>query len=449
MATINFLVKGKDNPATINLRFVHGRKFDFTKSTGFLINPKDWSPKKKMPNQRDEVLKKLTTDLQELSNDIIKSFNNTPLDEIGPDWLQYQIDLSKGIVKPQQSRSDLLDDCIKHIIDTANIRENSKGGLGLSKSRVNSYKNLQKIFNKYQGSNKYRVRDVDIKFGREFLDWMLSKQNYSESYARKKIDDLKTVCRDAELDGIIVSAQLRKIKGGKPKKEYIVYLNPQELKKIEKANVHNNAYQNARKWLLLGCNIGQRGGDLLKLTKNNFFNRNGLEVIELKQQKTGKQVIIPLSEETKEIIKDGFPRPIAIQNFNEYIKDICRIAGIDEMTEGVKSVMVDSKGNEIIKDEKGKYVSKGVKRNIKGIFPKYELVASHVCRRSFATNLYGDLPTPLIMQITAHSTEKMFLNYIGKDSLDYAQQIADMFALLTQKKKKESTLEIVQKRVNE
>ena len=42
------------------------------------------------------------------------------------------------------------------------------------------------------------------------------------------------------------------------------------------------------------------------------------------------------------------------------------------------------------------------------------LMASHVCRRSFASNLYGILPTPLIMSITAHSTEKMLLNYIGK-----------------------------------
>ena len=66
-----------------------------------------------------------------------------------------------------------------------------------------------------------------------------------------------------------------------------------------------------------------------------------------------------------------------------------------------------------------------------------------MCRRSFATNLYGKLPTPLIMQITGHSTEKMFLNYIGKNSLDYAQQIADFYTLQAQKEKKESSLKLV------
>ena len=49
---------------------------------------------------------------------------------------------------------------------------------------------------------------------------------------------------------------------------------------------------------------------------------------------------------------------------------------------------------------------------------------SHVCRRYFCTNLYGTLPMPLIMNISAHSSEKMLLNYIDKDSLDFALQIA-------------------------
>ncbi len=70
-------------------------------------------------------------------------------------------------------------------------------------------------------------------------------------------------------------------------------------------------------------------------------------------------------------------------------------------------------------------------------------MTSHICRRSFATNQYGILPTALIMQITGHSTEKMFLNYIGKNSLDYAQQIADFYTLQAQKEKKEPQLLVI------
>jgi integrase len=79
---------------------------------------------------------------------------------------------------------------------------------------------------------------------------------------------------------------------------------------------------NARKLLLFVCCIEQRGGDLLKITESNFVTRNGLEVIELKQQKTRKNVVIPILQETKDILKGGLPKSISIPIFNKCIKKI-------------------------------------------------------------------------------------------------------------------------------
>ena len=56
------------------------------------------------------------------------------------------------------------------------------------------------------------------------------------------------------------------------------------------------------------------------------------------------------------------------------------------------------------KKTKGKLFDKITKRKVEGVYPKWKLITSHVCRRSFATNQYGILPVSLIMQITAHST---------------------------------------------
>lgn len=131
-------------------------------------------------------------------------------------------------------------------------------------------------------------------------------------------------------------------------------------------------------------------------------------------------------------MQEGLPYKIAIQNFNNDLKTLCELAVIDTPTRGSKIAMLNDKGEIIEKDEKGRYKEKGTKRKITGTFPKHELITSHVCRRTFATNQYGNgiLPTPLIMSITAHSTEKMFLGYIGKSAMDYAQQIADIYAKL-------------------
>lgn len=445
MATITYLIKGKKEPRNILLRFKHGRNdFDITKSTGYYINSTDWNKRLQQPKQNTPANKNLTTNLNDLQNQILKTFNNTPASEICADWLGYQIGIFKNEIKPNQKRSDFVSDCITHVIETAHIRENSNNGLGLSKSRINSYKNLLNIFTEYQtGKEKIRVKDIDISFGKEFLTWLLDKKNYSESYARKKLDDLKTVCKDAGIDGIETNHQLNSIKGGKPKKESVIYLSNAELKQIEKTNLVSTAHQNARKWLLFGCHIGQRGGDLLKITKDNFVKRNGLDVIELKQQKTQKQVTIPVLDKTNEILKDGLPKPIAIQNLNNYLKEVCEIAGIVKPVQGSKVLMLDKDGKEIPKDKNGKYLKKGIKRTVSGTYLKHELITSHVCRRSFATNLYGILPTPLIMQITAHSTEKTFLQYIGKNAIDYAQQIADFYEMQKLKKDKTPQLNIV------
>ncbi len=68
-------------------------------------------------------------------------------------------------------------------------------------------------------------------------------------------------------------------------------------------------------------------------------------------------------------------------------------------------------------------IKPGVWRKQDGNFEKWELVSSHICRRSFATNHYGKLPTPVIMAVTGHSTERMFLTYIGKTAKDNAESL--------------------------
>lgn len=427
MATVNYLVKGKDNPATIYLRFKHGyNQFDFTKSTNKLIDPKDWSKTKKLPKAKDR-LKNLSKDLRGLANHVIDSFNDASPSKIDSDWLKEEIKKFNNRNEPTNEESSLLTDSIQEIIDSANLRPNATGGLGLSSSRVNSYKNLLMMINQFQGDDKIEISQVDLKFGNSFLEWMLNTKHYSEGHAKKKIDDLKTVCRNAELNGLEVNRSYSRLKGGKQKNESIIFLNTHELEQIKKLKLSNKKLDNVRKWLLLGCCLGQRGQDLLNITEDNFITKNGLELIELKQQKTGKRVAIPVLDTTKEILSEGLPYKISMPKFNEYLKVVCKNAGIDDIVYGGKITLVNDKGEEILKNEKGEYLEKGDIRKIYGDFPKWQLISSHICRRSFATNLYGILQTPLIMQITAHGTEKMFLEYIGKTSYDYAQQIADFY----------------------
>lgn len=425
MASIKFLIQTKNESAPIYLRLSIKRDHVFKRKTGLSIKPSDWNATKGQPKQTTGENKNLSTDLQELQTKIQKQLNeaSTKGDVITGDWLQYHIDLHFDRIA-ENRQSEFVIDVIDNLIKTTDIRKNSKGGIGLSKSRKDSFKALKRLFKNFQGNRQYKIKEVNVKLTDAFLSYLLNDCNYSKMYATKKISDLKTVCFEAESEGIKTNPQLRKIKNIKIENEHVIYFTPAEIEKIKKADIELPALENARKWLLLGCSIGQRGGDLLTLNESNFVTRNGYEVIELKQQKTGKNITIPVLPITKKIIETGLPYKISIQRFNEYIKDVCKIAKINQKIEG-------------------KIMDKETERKKLDVYPKYKLITSHVCRRSFATNNYGILPTPLIMQITGHSTEKMFLKYIGKNSLDFAQQIADFYTLQAIKAKKETRLKKV------
>ncbi|KAB8152410.1 tyrosine-type recombinase/integrase [Kordia sp. TARA_039_SRF] len=441
MATVNFLYRSTRPRAALTLRLLfrdtQNKDHAIDAKTQYFVDAEYWklhdkrSKDANIKNKQVEV----KTHLNEIENFVHAAFINENEKNVDKEWLKEQVHLFYNPIQEKQ-QSELLTDAIQSIIDEAPTRKNAKGGVGLSKSRINSYKSLKRIIAEYQKPKKIKVKDVNVKFARDFLNYLLKTKNYQKSYALKKITDIKTVCHNAELNGIETNIQYNKIQNTKPKNENILYLTPNELEEIENATLLKEAHKNARKWLLLGCNLGQRAGDLLKLTQNNFVTRNGYEVIELTQEKTGKNVTIPVLETTKTILESGLPHKISIQKFNLYIKEICKLAGINEMIQGTKiTVIEDSKGNK-------------QNRKIEGTYPKWELISSHVCRRSFATNLYGEMPTVLIKQVTGHSTEKMLLNYIGKNSLDFAQLIADFYALQALKNKKESNLTIVSKKAS-
>lgn len=65
MATINFYIQSKKNPAGIYVRLREGRKIDAKAKTNFLINPSDWNPIKQRPNGWRQCYKECGIELAE------------------------------------------------------------------------------------------------------------------------------------------------------------------------------------------------------------------------------------------------------------------------------------------------------------------------------------------------------------------------------------------------
>ncbi len=129
---------------------------------------------------------------------------------------------------------------------------------------------------------------------------------------------------------------------------------------------------------------------------------------------------------TLEKLNGNFPYKISTQKFNDYIKIVCSEAGINEMVPGTKRI-------EIGETKTGQKIWRKVAKT----YPKNDLVSTHICRRSFATNHYGKLPTPVIMSATGHTTEKMLLSYIGKAPTDNANVLMEYWKTAKAKQDKE------------
>jgi len=421
MATINYSLLTKSENAQIYIRFSIDRERRFRIKTGQTINPSNWSDKTKLPKTSSVELKNLKTDLVNLQAFVLNEYNSDYSKGIvfSKEWLQSKID---AYYNRLDEKIDLnyISNYVQYFIDNRKLSQDFK------ETTNQKFKTLQTKISSFEKSiNKnYLLKDFDQRLFNEFRSWLINKNNLQLSTANRTLKNLKTILRDARFNGYTINHQVDGIKLEVPKSKKI-YLSFDEIAIIKKKTFLDMTLNYAKDWLIIGCNVGQRVGDLMKMNKNQIFTRTNsdgkeFEFIELTQEKTGQNVTIPISQEVKEILSKyngNFPpvfSDVPSSNatlFNRHIKIVCEMANINDEVKGL--VYNDNlKKNELVETE------------------KYNLVSSHICRRSFATNHYADkrFPTPLIMAITGHKTERVFLDYIGKNQTDYAMEMAETFA---------------------
>ncbi len=405
MATIKFRIKSnikKENTIYTYLSMGRGNLFEV--KTGFSIEPQDWIIKSGFPKQNNPQNKNLHSDLKKLESFIHKSINssNAKGEIIDKYWLERNI--KECFNRVEKTDKEILTNHIQHIIDNAHTRiVKGKNSLGLGSSRIKGYKTFLGIIQKYQAKigKTVRLSEINSRFVDDFTNWLLSTQKYAESYAGKQIDNLKAVCSDAERLEIPVNSFTKNIQSFTESDEdrYIVTLSFEEQQKIADTVMPTESLENVKKWIILGCTFGQRGKDLLSFKIKDCRKKDGFTLIDVWQEKTKKWVTIPImSEKIADIIINNKPYPISLQKMNKYAKTVCKIAEIGTLTEGY-----------LIKVDENK-----IKRKVFGEYPKWQLIATHCFRRSFSSNYYKKIATPILMGITGHSRESNFLQYINK-----------------------------------
>tara|TARA_B100000745_G_C19943097_1_gene318087 strand:- start:7 stop:528 length:522 start_codon:yes stop_codon:yes gene_type:complete len=157
---------------------------------------------------------------------------------------------------------------------------------------------------------------------------------------------------------------------------------------------------------VLGTQTGLRFSDIYRIKPHHVDG----DVITIKTFKSPTEVEIPIFPKTRVILEkypNGLPHAISNQNFNEYVKEVGKRAGL---TDYVIKTMTHADGEHTFSRQ------------------KWELISSHTMRRSFCTNLYlAGYPVLGICAISGHKTESEFIKYVKVSKKENAKRLIDFF----------------------
>jgi integrase len=411
MARIKVLLKSKKNPASIYIRLSDGRVVDVMAKTKYSINPADWSTAKEEPKNLSDIdFQNLNFNLVTLKGDLLKYYNKTSSSlVINTQWLKDFLNPTIEVIEKKKIPNTL----VEYIGYYIEYRKNELNDTSIKKFNV--IKQKMKRFQIYR-KKPILLSEINDSFKNELVTYY-KKEGYAQNTMQRELVLIKTFCKHARYLGLETHSQLDalKLERAKVEKIYLSFIDIQAIEKINQEKL-TESLQNARDWLIISCYTGQRVSDFLRFNKEMIRIEKSKHLLEFTQKKTDKIMTIPLHSKVLEILqkRDGdFPYTISDQKYNDYIKIVCQLAEINNLVKGSKIAETKPKS--------------GIYRKKTAIYKKWELVSSHIGRRSFATNFYGTIPTTLLINVTGHSTEAMFLTYIGKSNKDLAMELTNYF----------------------
>lgn len=378
-------------------------------STGWKIKPNDWDRR----NQRAKHTKRFSD----------STYLNAHLEKLAVTCTEIYLEYGKGKISPEDFRDELkirmgdaereeeeekpqnFLDFIEGYYQERTRQPNAKPGTltGLHKVKVHvqTYAKERK--------RKLEFSDLNDRFFNDFRDWLHAPPRLlSTNYVKKVFQTLKGFIRRAESRGYHNNRAYQDFKLPQTPVSKIA-LSFEQLEHLHKLDLSNNSrLEKVRDLFLIGAYTGLRFSDFTRIRPEHIQTHREQRVIEITTQKTDQTVYIPLHPVLDAVLKKyGYKSPsISNQKMNDYLKELGRLAGLND--------------EKIVNDATG-----GIRREIKR--PVWEMLTTHVARRSFATNFYQAYPDQIdrIMKITGHTTERMFRAYIVTDSLESAVRFGE------------------------
>lgn len=307
------------------------------------------------------------------------------------------INLKPDAIKAEEKTGLLFDYIDKYIIEHEPSRE--PGSLSVYRSVKNHLKAYQEATN-----HKVTFESIDYAFFNSLQTFLINRTKTDKAGNKspmlnnttiaKALSTLKTFLGYAKKEGVKVNDSYRDFTIKRERLE-VIALEQDELQKLIEYDLSNNKrLDKVRDIFVFSCATGLRFSDVQQL-KREHLDKDSINIV---VKKTKTALTIPLNTISSNIL-DKYselhkPLPtISNQKINEYIKELCQLAGIDKAIEIVRF---------------------HGKKRISITYPKYELISFHNARKTFVTlSLEKGMSAEEVMTISGHETYESFKKYVN------------------------------------
>jgi len=399
MPKISFRIRSEKSQAGIYVYLYPSKKSRIEFPIGITVRTAYWH--KHQMRMIDGAIESSAVNemLEQVEGALIAFLNSNGHLKVKKRDLQEQVKLALG--RPVKMERRLSVQARNYIKQAPYIRSMVSGGMGLTKNTKRLYRRFAELIEEYDASTNspMMLAGLNKKCIDGFVRWMLEDRSYAVNNVGTQIKCIKTISKNAKAEGMKVHPYALSLKTFSLSKHerYMQIISDDEIAALKHLYEKlSGLHKSVCAWMLIGLFTGQRIGDLLSLKQEQIKQgKNGL-LIDFNQQKTKRHVTIGLNDPVVSVIlTNDFPRRINAITFNREMKVVAQLSGMVEVV-------------------KGRKVNPLTRRKELGEYPKYSLITAHDLRRSFATNLYGKVPTQLIMKMTGHTKEGNFLTYIGE-----------------------------------
>jgi integrase/recombinase XerD len=377
--TILFVVKlNKLNskglcPVNVRITYQGVRKEN---ATGYFVDPKFWDAKRQLTTSKalDAISTNIQLELikQKIKNaylSILLETDDFEADDIYHKYLGKPLKESEFVVRYFQKYLDKIYKLIGKDLKLATWKKYNYACIQIVGFIKFKYK-----------KNDISLDKINLQFLTEFEYYLKTEQNQCQSTINKAIQRFRRLITIGIAEGLLEKDPFILYKAKKVKKE-VIFLTHEELETVERTKISQPRLALVKDLFVFCCYTGLAYVEMAHLSKQNIqIGFDDVNWIQMKREKTQRQISIPILPKAQEIIEKYstdsnriFPS-ISNQKFNSYLKEIADVTGIEKR------------------------------------------LTHHIARKTFASTilLYNDVPMEIVSELLGHSNMVITQESYGK-----------------------------------